>query len=57
MTNTPVKFSVTSKGTAPKGWDLFMCSLKDTNAPADIHLGWKWNKSVEKGDWGSLKDE
>ena len=51
--------------TAPKGWDLFMRSLKDifmrslkdTNAPADIHLGWKWNKSVEKGDWGSLKDK
>ena len=43
--------------TAPKGWDLFMRSLKDTDAPADIHLGWKWNKSVEKGDWGSLKDE
>ena len=43
--------------TAPKGWDLFMCSLKDTDAPADIHLGWKWNKSVEKGDWGSLKYE
>ena len=43
--------------TAPKGWDLFMRSLQDTDAPADIHLGWKWNKSVEKGDWGSLKDE
>ena len=43
--------------TAPKGWDLFMRSLKDTDAPADIHHGWKWNKSVEKGDWGSLKDE
>ena len=27
-----------------------MCSLKDTDAPSDIHLGWKWNKSVEKGD-------
>ena len=25
--------------TAPKGWDLFMCSLKDTDAQADIHLG------------------
>ena len=25
--------------TAPKGWDLFMRSLKDTDAPADIHLG------------------
>ena len=36
--------------TAPKRWDLFMRSLKDTDAPADIHLGWKWNKSVEKGD-------
>ena len=34
-----------------------MRSLKDTDAPAYIHLGWKWNKSVEKGDWGSLKDE
>ena len=43
--------------TAPKGWDLFMRSLKDTDAPADIHLGWKWNKSVEKEDWSSLKDE
>ena len=43
--------------TAPKGWGLFMRSLKDTDAPADIHLGWKWNKRVEKGDWGSLKDE
>ena len=41
--------------TAPKGWDLFMRSLNDTDAPADIHLG-KWNKCVEKGDWGSLKD-
>ena len=27
--------------TAPKGWDLFMRSLKDTGALADIHLGWK----------------
>ena len=35
--------------TAPKEWDLFMRSLNDTDAPADIHLGWKWNKSVEKG--------
>ena len=35
--------------TAPKGWDLFMRSLKDTDAPADIHLGWKWNKCVERG--------
>ena len=43
--------------TAPKGWDLFMRSLKHTDAPADIHLGWKWNKSVEKGDWGLLTDE
>ena len=43
--------------TAPKGWDLFMRSLKDTDVPADIHLGRKWNKSIEKGDWGSLKDE
>ena len=43
--------------TAPKGWDLFMRSLKDTDAPADIHLGWKWNKSVERGYWCSLKDE
>ena len=34
-----------------------MRSLKDTDAPADIHFGWKWNKSVEKGDWGSLKYE
>ena len=25
--------------TAPKGWDLFVRSLKDTDAPADIHLG------------------
>ena len=32
--------------TAPNGWDLFMRSLKDTEAPADILLGWKWNKSV-----------
>ena len=38
--------------TAPKGWTLFMCSLKDKDAPADIYLAWKWNKSVEKGDWG-----
>ena len=43
--------------TAPKGWDLFMRSLKDTDAPADIHFGWKWNKSVERGDWCSLKDK
>ena len=43
--------------TVPKGWDLFMRLLKDTDSPADIHLGSKWNKSVEKGDWGSLKDE
>ena len=35
--------------TGPKGWDLFMRSLNDTDAPADIHLEWKWNKSVEKG--------
>ena len=25
--------------TPPKGWDLFMRSLKDTDPPADIHLG------------------
>ena len=37
--------------TAPKEWDIFMCSLKNTDAPADIHLGWKWNTSVEKGGW------
>ena len=43
--------------TAPKGWVPFMCSLKDTDALADVHLGWKWNKSVEKEGWGSLKDE
>ena len=43
--------------TAPKGWDLFMRSLNDTDALADIHLGCKWNKNVEEGDWGSLKDE
>ena len=41
--------------TASKGWDLFMCSLKDTDAPADIHIWWKWNKSVVKRDYGSLK--
>ena len=35
--------------TTPKGWNLFMRSLRDTDAPADIHLGWKWNKSAEKG--------
>ena len=40
-----------------KGWDLFVRSLNDTDALADIHLWWKWNKSVENGDWGSLKDE
>ena len=49
--------SMKKRRTAPKGWDLFIRSLNDTDAPADIHLGWKWNKSVEKGDWGSLKDE
>ena len=43
--------------TTPKGWDLIIRSLNDTDALADIHLRWKWNKSVEKGDWGSLKDE
>ena len=37
--------------TAPNGWDLFMRSLRDTDAPTDIHLGWKWNKSAEKGYW------
>ena len=43
--------------TTPKGWDLFMTSLKDTEAPADVHLGWKWSKVAEKGDWGALKNE
>ena len=43
--------------TTPKGWDLFMTSLKDTEAPADVHLGWKWSKAAEKGDWGALKNE
>ena len=37
--------------TPPKGWDLFMRSLRDTDTPANLHLGWKWNKSVENGDW------
>ena len=32
--------------TAPKGCDIVMRSLRDT----DIHLGWKWNKSAGKGD-------
>lgn len=41
----------------PRGWNLFMTSLNDTQAPADLHLGWKWEKSTEKGDWGALKDE
>ena len=48
--------SMKKRLTTPKGWDLFMCSLNDTDAPADIYLGWKWNRSVENGDWGSLKD-
>ena len=43
--------------TTPKGWNLSMRSLRDNDAPATIHLGWKWNKSAEKGDWGALKDE
>ena len=43
--------------TVPKGWDLFVRSLRDTDAPADIHLGWRWNEGAEKGDCGSLKDE
>ena len=37
--------------------DLFMRLLRDTDAPADIHLGWKWNKGAEKGDCGSPKHE
>ena len=36
--------------TSPKGWDLFMRSLSETDAPANIHLGWKWYISAEKGD-------
>lgn len=43
--------------TAPKGWDLFMRSLNDTDAPEDVHLGWKWHKTAKKGDWGALKHE
>ena len=27
--------------TPSKGWDLFIRSLRDTDAPADIHLGLK----------------
>ena len=34
-TLTPKK----KRRTAHKGWDLFICSLKDTDAPEDIHLG------------------
>ena len=43
--------------TAPKEWDLFMRSFRDTDAPADIHLGWRWNKGAENGGWGALNDE
>ena len=43
--------------TAPKGWDLFMHSLRDTDAPADIQLGWRWNKGAERGTVGALKYE
>ena len=32
-----------------------MCSLNDTDAPTDIHLDWKRNKSAEKGDCGHQK--
>ena len=42
--------------TTPRGWNLFMQSLRDTEAPADVHLGWKWEKGVEKGDWSALQD-
>ena len=42
--------------TALNGWDLFMCPLKDTDAPADTHLGWKWNSSIEKRDWSLIKE-
>ena len=30
-------------------------STKDTEAPAAIHLGWKWNNRM--GDRSALKDE
>ena len=43
--------------TTPKGWDLFITSLKDMEVLVDVHLGWKWSKAVEKGDWGALKNE
>ena len=46
-----------NRRTSPKGWDLFMRSLRNTDAPAYIHLGWKLNKSAENGDGGALKDE
>ena len=42
--------------TTPRGWNLFMQSLNDTEAPADVHLGWKWEKGVDKGDWSALQD-
>ena len=45
--------STKKRPTAPKGSNLFMCSLNDTDAPADIHLGWKWNKSP--GSYGRVE--
>ena len=53
----PTLTSKKKRRTAPKEWDIFMRSIRHTDAPAYIHLGWKWNKSAEKADCGALNDE
>ena len=38
----------------PKGWDLFVESLEDSEAPSNIYGGWRYEKAA-KGDWAALR--
>ena len=49
--------SKTKEAYSSQGVGFLYVLIKGYGAPADIHLGWRWNKGAEKGDWGVLKDE
>lgn len=38
----------------PKGWELFVQSLEDSEAPSNIYGGWRYEKAA-KGDWAALR--
>ena len=46
--------SNSKRKTDPKGWELFVQSLEDSEAPSDIYGGWQYEKAA-KGDWAALK--